>query len=151
MPRRARCRLGAAARAPVQQRLARFQNGSSVLLISLHFLPRSVPNRHLRDTLGKSKELFRDKCPQFRTVSPLRSPFADVLLNGSDASTNPCETMVKVREGDPAREALGGGYGTVEEPIRARPIPLALPLQHHAVATPSQGTAQKTSPSARCV
>ena len=50
--------------------------------------------------------LFQDKCPQFRTVSPLRSPFADVLLNGSDASTNPCETMVKVREGDPAREAL---------------------------------------------
>jgi hypothetical protein len=43
------------------------QNGSSRLLISQRFLPRSVPNRHLRDTLG-SKGFFRTSVP---TVSPL--------------------------------------------------------------------------------
>jgi hypothetical protein len=47
------------------------QNGSSRLLISQRFLPRSVPNRHLRDTLG-SKGFFRTSVP---TVSPL--PLAD--------------------------------------------------------------------------
>ena len=38
------------------------QNGSSRLLISQRFLPRSVPNRHLQDTLG-SKGFFRTSVP----------------------------------------------------------------------------------------
>jgi hypothetical protein len=37
------------------------QNGSSRLLISQRFLPRSVPNRHTGH-IGKQR-LFQDKCP----------------------------------------------------------------------------------------
>jgi hypothetical protein len=45
------------------------QNGSSRLLISQDFLPRSVPNRHLRDTLG-SKGFFRTSVPNIALSRP---------------------------------------------------------------------------------
>jgi hypothetical protein len=67
----------------------------SYLLMSQHFLPRSVPNRHLRDTLG-SKGFFRTS-PQYRT--DYRA--AGILLNGKEADLK--QNAGSMREASHAR------------------------------------------------